>query len=97
MAAAVLIAVAVRVLSTSAGYVRGAAWTLLVFVPIQIFLGAFSIWSRRAVPVTVAHVGTGAVLLAATVWLTLRLYEARAAEESSLSLLRPAAAAGGLR
>lgn len=95
--AAVLISVAVRVLRGSAIGARGAARVALVLLPVQIFLGALSIWSRRAVIVTVAHVATGALLLGTTVWLTLRLYEARAGRVLSQPVRLPAAAAGGMR
>ncbi len=43
-----------------------------VLVVAQVFLGALSIWSQLAVPVTTLHVANGALLFGATGLLTLR-------------------------
>jgi heme a synthase len=75
-AGAVLVAALTCVLAARAfrsgrpGLAKGAAW-LLFLVAAQIALGAFTVLSRKAVPVTTAHVATGALLLAATVALGL--------------------------
>ncbi|MFA0732061.1 MAG: hypothetical protein BKPUNTRY_001607 [Candidatus Fervidibacter sp.] len=45
---------------------RLTAW-LLGLVLLQISLGALSIWTQLSVPVTVAHVATGATLLGLSV------------------------------
>ena len=58
------------------------AWGLLALLVLQITLGALTIWSRRAVLPTTAHVATGAAVLATSLLLTIRLYA------SSTSLAR---------
>lgn len=60
----VLVLVAARALSrlsSARGVFAGlaAAWTGLVFI--QVLLGALSVWSRKAVPLTVAHLAGGAL------------------------------------
>ncbi|OGT94871.1 MAG: hypothetical protein A2083_02635 [Gemmatimonadetes bacterium GWC2_71_9] len=55
---------------------RRPALALLALVAFQIFLGALTIWTRRAVIPTTAHVASGALLLATTVVLTLRAHRA---------------------
>ncbi len=50
------------------------ARALLAIVALQLCLGAFTVWSGRAVIVTTAHVATGAAVLAASVMLTLRCW-----------------------
>jgi len=52
---------------------RRLALLFAALLPLQMFLGALSIWSGKAVVFTVAHQTLGAVLLAATVALTLAL------------------------
>jgi len=52
------------------------AWGLLALLVLQITLGAFTIWSGRAVLPTTAHVATGAAVLATSLLLTIRLYAA---------------------
>ncbi len=52
----------------------GAGWGILVFL--QVGLGAFSIWTRKAVFVTVAHLAVGALCLAGAVLLALTLGKA---------------------
>lgn len=66
----------VRVLVRHSGLpaLRRPALALLALVAFQIFLGALTIWTRRAVFPTTAHVATGALLLATTVVLTLRAH-----------------------
>jgi cytochrome c oxidase assembly protein subunit 15 len=61
-----------------AGYVfkrynklRGSAWLLLALTAAQISLGASIIWTRKSVPITIAHVATGALLLGGSVVLAL--------------------------
>ncbi len=49
--------------SANAG-ARRAARLLAALLPVQVLLGAISIWTRKAVPATVAHQTLGAVLLA---------------------------------
>ncbi len=62
LAVVVLVFLAARALSALPGTVfptLAAAWTGLVCL--QAFLGASSIWSARAVPLTVAHLAMGAL------------------------------------
>ena len=68
----------VRVLARHADQsaLRRPALALLALVAFQIFLGALTIWTRRAVIPTTAHVASGALLLATTVVLTLRAHRA---------------------
>ena len=49
---------------TAAPGARRSALLLAAFLPVQFALGAASIWTRKAVPVTVAHQTLGALLLA---------------------------------
>jgi cytochrome c oxidase assembly protein subunit 15 len=66
----------VRVLARHADQpgLRATALALLALVAFQVFLGALTIWTRRAVIPTTAHVATGALLLVTTVVLTLRAH-----------------------
>jgi cytochrome c oxidase assembly protein subunit 15 len=83
----IVIALLIQVLRGYRGqdrFVRPALWLggLLVF---QIFLGGLTIWTKRAVIPTTAHVAVGAAVLAASLVLTLRAYRfapARAALKS---------------
>ena len=56
---------------------RNAAILMLVLLAGQITLGALTIWSRRAVFPTTAHVAIGAAVLGASLALTIRAYELR--------------------
>jgi len=58
---------------------------LAILMPSQIVLGSLSVWTRKAVPVTVAHQTTGAVILAATVALTLVLARKEGAPARALA------------
>ena len=66
-------AIRIRASRRSAGVSR-LAGLLVVLLPIQIALGALSIWTRKAVVVTVAHQSTGALILAATAGLAIALF-----------------------
>jgi cytochrome c oxidase assembly protein subunit 15 len=50
------------------------AWLLTALVVTQIILGGCIIWTGRMVPVTVAHVATGALILGTSLLITLRVY-----------------------
>jgi len=52
---------------------RRVSLALSLLLPVQMFLGALSIWSGKAVAFTVAHQTTGALILAGTVALALSL------------------------
>jgi len=74
---------------------RRPALAAIVLVGLQIILGALSVLSRLAVPLTTAHVGGGALLLCALVILTLRSYRSlevrpSAAEPSAATSVVPA-------
>jgi heme A synthase len=56
------------------GALRRPAIGLFVLLIIQIGLGAFTIWSERAVIPTTSHVAVGAAVLATSLTLTLRAY-----------------------
>jgi cytochrome c oxidase assembly protein subunit 15 len=62
---------------------RRLAGVLSLLVPAQMALGAFSIWTRKAVPITVAHQTLGALLLATSVALSMALYRSPAAERAA--------------
>lgn len=49
-------------------------WVLVGLLVLQITLGAFTIWTRKAVLPTTAHVAVGAAILATSLILTLRSY-----------------------
>ncbi len=53
---------------------REPAITLLLLLVVQVFLGAATVWTGKAVPVATAHVATGALMLALSVVLILRTY-----------------------
>lgn len=75
-----VISLAVRVWrSPSTALLRRAAIALVAALALQVFLGAETIWSSRAVLPTTLHVAGGAATLAASLYLTLwihRLYRA---------------------
>jgi cytochrome c oxidase assembly protein subunit 15 len=52
---------------------RRVSLALSLLLPLQMFLGALSVWSGKAVAFTVAHQTTGALILAGTVALALSL------------------------
>jgi len=93
--AATVFSVALAVRRTRADVApRRLAAAMSLLVPAQMALGAFSIWTRKAVPVTVAHQTLGAVLLALSVALAMTLSRrpaaARAALPSAWPVRRPA-------
>lgn len=74
LAVVVLVFLAARALSTLSGPLfptLGAAWAGLV--SLQAFLGASSIWSGKAVPLTVAHLAVGALCWVTGVLLSVAL------------------------
>ena len=71
--------------------VRPAA-VLLALLGLQLFLGAATIWTRRAVIPTTAHVATGALIFATSVLLAVR---AHVGTDAEVGVGRPAASAGG--
>ena len=48
---------------------------MLVLLALQVFLGALTIWSLRAVVPTTAHVATGALLFVTSVVFAIRITE----------------------
>jgi cytochrome c oxidase assembly protein subunit 15 len=48
---------------------------------VQLTLGAFTIWTQKAVLITTAHVATGALILGTSLMLTLRAHQLLAAPE----------------
>ena len=61
------------------GIARPAAW-LAALLFVQIVLGAFTVWSRRAVWINSAHVVCGALVLATSLVLTLRSWRVKFAD-----------------
>ncbi len=71
------------------------AVVLVTALIIQITLAAFTIWSKKAVIPTTAHVATGAFILATSLVLTLRAYRLLPAEDKLFrkkNIMEPAAA-----
>jgi cytochrome c oxidase assembly protein subunit 15 len=65
-----------RVRKGSAGWpaLQGPAWALLVFLLLQVGLGAGVIWTQRELLTTTAHLVNGALLLGSATLLTLRAW-----------------------
>jgi heme a synthase len=82
-AAAVITASALARKSPSGSLPRRPAKILLALLPLQVALGGLSVLTAKAVPVTVAHVAVGALLLAAAAWLAIAVHAAPAVEISS--------------
>jgi cytochrome c oxidase assembly protein subunit 15 len=72
---------------------RRASLLLSLLLPVQMSLGALSIWSRKGVAFTVAHQTTGALILAGTVALTLALARREPAEAAAARPMRTAVTA----
>ena len=60
----------------------GPATLLVTLVAVQIVLGAFTVWSRRAVWINSAHVVSGALVLATSLVLTLRSWRVKFATDT---------------
>ena len=60
----------------------GPATLLVALVAVQIVLGAFTVWSRRAVWINSAHVVSGALVLATSLVLTLRSWRVKFAADT---------------
>lgn len=71
---------------------RRLSLALSLLLPVQMFLGALSIWSRKAVVFTVAHQSTGALILAGTVALSMALARGESAAAADVRI-RPAVSA----
>jgi cytochrome c oxidase assembly protein subunit 15 len=73
-ASACIVWLAVRLLGVGASLpaLRGPALLLVTLLALQIFLGALTIWSRRAVVPTTLHLLSGALILVTTVVVALR-------------------------
>lgn len=71
---ALVAAAAIRVLRNCRGetWLTRPAWLLLGLLPIQILLGAWTVWSLRTPAINTAHVVVGACLLATSLVLALR-------------------------
>jgi len=78
--AAVLMVRVMRGYRDDERFKRPALWLTGLLV-LQIFLGGLTIWTRRAVTPTTAHVAIGAAVLAASLILTLRAYRFLSARE----------------
>jgi cytochrome c oxidase assembly protein subunit 15 len=76
---------------------RRSARLLAILLPLQVFLGAFSIWSRKAVPVTVAHQTLGGVLLACSAAMAIFVFRERSLASAIEAPAAATVAAGGAR
>ena len=56
------------------GLLMRPATVMLGLVCLQLTLGAFTVWTAKAVLVTTAHVATGALVLGSSLVLTLRAF-----------------------
>jgi cytochrome c oxidase assembly protein subunit 15 len=76
VAAAVVLVTASHIFRHHAGNraLRGPVILLAVLIAIQVTLGAYVIWTGKAVPINSAHVATGALVLATSVVLALRAH-----------------------
>ena len=78
IATLILVWTSVRVVRRSgaaaAEWLQPPAAMLLALMGLQIFLGAMTIWTRRAIVPTTAHVAIGALLFATAVLLAARVY-----------------------
>jgi len=74
--------------SGRSGLAKGGVF-LLALVAVQIALGAFTVLSRKAVPVTTAHVAAGALLLGSTLALCLAAWPRGFRRRHSLRERRP--------
>ncbi|MGH9442325.1 MAG: COX15/CtaA family protein [Thermoanaerobaculia bacterium] len=81
----------------ASGAARRAARILAVLLPVQVLLGAFSIWTRKAVPVTVAHQTLGAVLLASATALAIFVFRDSFLREQACLEAPPRFSAGAAR
>ena len=77
--------------------VRRTAVLLASLLPIQVLLGALSIWTRKAVPVTVAHQTLGGVLLAAAAGMAILAFREEFLQERAAGVSPAKLAAGGAR
>ena len=77
-------------------WIRKPALGLIALLLMQLTLGAFTIWSGRAVLPTTAHVAIGAAVLTTSLLLTIRLYAVSASlERAEPARLRGSAASQG--
>jgi heme a synthase len=82
--------------STGSG-ARRSARLLALLLPAQMILGALSIWTRKAVPVTVAHQTLGGVLLACAAGMSIYLFHEEFLKRPSEIPAPSRLAAGGAR
>ncbi len=82
---------------TEGAGVRFSARLLAILLPLQVLLGAFSIWSRKAVPVTVAHQTLGAVLLACSAGMAILAFREEFLRNAAETPVLSSLAAGGAR
>jgi cytochrome c oxidase assembly protein subunit 15 len=99
VAAAMVLVTASHIFRHHAGNraLRGPAILLVALVAVQITLGAYVVWTGKAVPINSAHVATGALVLATSVVLALRAHRvlfatSAAPSRGSLRGLAPARA-----
>ncbi len=93
LVAIVVLTLVVHVLRTyrSETRFREPAIILGILLVFQILLGAFTVWSGKSVPAATAHVATGALMLATSVFLTMRALRFTVVEHVPVSHLVPEA------
>ena len=74
----------------SGALVRRPARILLVLLPLQMALGGLSVLTAQAVPITVAHVAIGGLLLSCAAWLAIAVHAGPVVERSSAGAGEPA-------
>jgi cytochrome c oxidase assembly protein subunit 15 len=77
------VATVVAAMRSKSGQIRTPAILMLVCLAAQLTLGAFTVWSGRAVLPTTSHVAVGGAVLAAALAITVRAYELKACERRS--------------
>jgi cytochrome c oxidase assembly protein subunit 15 len=97
VAATVFTAVPLVFFRSASSGARRAGRFLAMLIPLQILLGAFSIWTRKAVPVTVAHQTLGAVLLACAAGMSIFVFREAFLEGRAAGVRPSRIAAGGAR
>jgi cytochrome c oxidase assembly protein subunit 15 len=91
--AAMVGACVVRAFASGRAGLKKTSLLLALLVAVQVALGAFTVLSKKAVPVTTAHVATGALLLATALAFTLASLKAgRSAGDAAARALSPAEA-----
>jgi heme A synthase len=97
VAATVFTTVSVVLRRSASVGARRAARLLAILLPVQVLLGAISIWTRKAVPATVAHQTLGAALLACAAGMAIFVFREAFLQRLTSSAVPSRVAAGAGR